>query len=96
VLAASVAYVVAWRTNENQLLRDPLNGLPSRVLYPNNLKLALERLGHGEDDELLVAVAERVGHSLRRHETLARFRGDEFVILREDTTRAPSPWPSGC
>ena len=109
VLAASVAHVVAWRTNENQLLRDPLTGLPSRLLYLNNLKLALERLGrgpyrsvavlfldldrfkvindslgHGEGDELLVAVAERVGHSLRRHETLARFGGDEFVILCED------------
>jgi diguanylate cyclase len=109
VLGASVAHVVAWRTNENQLLRDPLTGLPSRVLYLNNLKLALERLGrgphrsvavlfldldrfkvindslgHGEGDELLVAVAERVGHSLRRHETLARFGGDEFVILCED------------
>ena len=106
---ASVAHVVAWRTNENQLLRDPLTGLPSRLLYLNNLKLALERLGrgptrsvavlfldldrfkvindslgHGEGDELLVAVAERVGHSLRRHETLARFGGDEFVILCED------------
>ncbi|HUA43608.1 MAG TPA: EAL domain-containing protein [Solirubrobacteraceae bacterium] len=109
VLAASVAHVVAWRTNENQLLRDPLTGLPSRVLYLNNLKLALERLGrgpargaavlfldldrfkvindslgHGEGDELLVAVSERVSHSLRRHETLARFGGDEFVILCED------------
>ena len=109
VLAASVAHVVAWRTNENQLLRDPLTGLPSRLLYLNNLKLALERLGrgpnrsvavlfldldrfkvindslgHGEGDELLVAVAERIGHSLRRHETLARFGGDEFVILCED------------
>jgi EAL domain-containing protein (putative c-di-GMP-specific phosphodiesterase class I) len=32
VLAASAAHVVAWRTNENQLLRDPLTGLPSRLL----------------------------------------------------------------
>ncbi|HTU86584.1 MAG TPA: EAL domain-containing protein [Solirubrobacteraceae bacterium] len=109
VLAASVAHVVAWRTNENQLLRDPLTGLPSRLLYLNNLRLSLDRLGrgpdrgvavlfldldrfkvindslgHGEGDELLVAVAERIGHSLRRHETLARFGGDEFVILCED------------
>jgi diguanylate cyclase len=109
VLAASVAHVVAWRTNENQLLRDPLTGLPSRLLYLNNLKLALERLGrgptravavlfldldrfkvindslgHGAGDQLLTAVAERIGHSLRRHETLARFGGDEFVILCED------------
>ena len=34
VLAASVAHVVAWRTNENQLLRDPLTGLPSRAAVP--------------------------------------------------------------
>jgi diguanylate cyclase (GGDEF)-like protein len=109
VLAASVAHIVAWRTNENQLLRDPLTGLPSRILYLNNLKLALERaarapgravavlfldldrfkvindsLGHGAGDALLIAVADRIGHSLRRYETLARFGGDEFVILCED------------
>jgi diguanylate cyclase (GGDEF)-like protein len=109
VLAASVAHIVAWRTNENQLLRDPLTGLPSRLLYLNNLKLALERLGrgpsravavlfldldrfkvindslgHGAGDALLTAVSERIGHTLRRHETLARFGGDEFVILCED------------
>jgi diguanylate cyclase (GGDEF)-like protein len=109
VLAASVAHIVAWRTNENQLLRDPLTELPSRVLYLNNLRLALDRLGrgpdrsvavlfldldrfkvvndsvgHGAGDELLTAVAERISHSLRRHETLARFGGDEFVILCED------------
>jgi diguanylate cyclase (GGDEF)-like protein len=109
VLAASVAHIVAWRTNENQLLRDPLTGLPSRLLYINNLKVALQRLlrspgravavlfldldrfkvindslGHGAGDELLKAVAERIGHNLRRHETLARFGGDEFVILCED------------
>jgi diguanylate cyclase (GGDEF)-like protein len=109
VLAASVAHIVAWRTNENQLLRDPLTGLPSRVLYLNNLKLALDRaartpgrsvavlfldldrfkvindsLGHGAGDALLTSVAERIGHTLRRYETLARFGGDEFVILCED------------
>jgi diguanylate cyclase (GGDEF)-like protein len=109
VLAASVAHIVAWRTNENQLLRDPLTNLPSGVLYLNNLKLALERaarnpgravavlfldldrfkvindsLGHGAGDALLIAVAERIGHTLRRYETLARFGGDEFVILCED------------
>jgi EAL domain-containing protein (putative c-di-GMP-specific phosphodiesterase class I) len=31
-----------------------------------------------------MAVADRIGHSLRRYETLARFGGDEFVILCED------------
>jgi diguanylate cyclase (GGDEF)-like protein len=109
VLAASVAHIVAWRTNENQLLRDPLTGLPSRLLFLNRLTGALERLqrrrgryvavlfldldrfkvindslGHPAGDQLIVAVAERLRHSLRRHETIARFGGDEFAILCDD------------
>jgi diguanylate cyclase (GGDEF)-like protein len=109
VLAASAAHIVAWRTNETQLLRDPLTGLPSRLLFLNRLNLALDRLarrpgrqvavlfldldrfkvindslGHPAGDKLILAVAERLRHSLRRHETIARFGGDEFAILCED------------
>jgi diguanylate cyclase (GGDEF)-like protein len=43
-----------------------------------------DSLGHGAGDQLLVAVAARISATLRRHETLARFGGDEFVILCED------------
>jgi diguanylate cyclase (GGDEF)-like protein len=111
VLAASGAHIVAWRTNEHQLLRDPLTGLPSRVLFLNRLSAALERLqrrpgryvavlfldldrfkvindslGHPAGDELIAAVSERLRHSLRRDETIARFGGDEFAILCEDLT----------
>jgi diguanylate cyclase (GGDEF)-like protein len=109
VLAASAAHVVAWRTNENQLLRDPLTGLPSRVLFLSRVTAALERLqrrpgrqvavlfvdldrfkvindslGHSAGDELIIGVAERLRHALRRHEIIARFGGDEFAILCED------------
>jgi diguanylate cyclase (GGDEF)-like protein len=109
VLAASAAHIVAWRTNENQLLRDPLTGLPSRLLFNSRLSQALERLqrrrgrhvavlfldldrfkvindslGHTAGDKLIVAVAERLRNALRRHETVARFGGDEFAILCED------------
>ena len=44
VLAASAAHVVAWRANETQLLRDPLTGLPSRLMFSHRLESALERL----------------------------------------------------
>ena len=109
VLAASVAHIVAWRTNENQLLRDPLTGLPSRLLFLNRLTAALgglqrrpgryvavlfldldrfkvinDSLGHPAGDQLILAVAERLRHCLRRQETIARFGGDEFAILCED------------
>jgi diguanylate cyclase (GGDEF)-like protein len=109
VLAASGAHIIAWRTNENQLLRDPLSGLPSRLLFQMRLAGALERLqrrrgrhvavlfldldrfkvindslGHGAGDKLIVEVADRLRNSLRRHEIVARFGGDEFAILCED------------
>jgi len=42
VLAASVANLVSWRANE-QLLRDPLTGLASRIVLSDRLELALAR-----------------------------------------------------
>jgi diguanylate cyclase len=42
VLASATANLVSWRANE-QLLRDPLTGLPSRLVLHNRLWVALER-----------------------------------------------------
>jgi diguanylate cyclase len=44
VLAASLTHIASWRTNEQQLLRDPLTGLPSRLLLMSRLQSALGRL----------------------------------------------------
>jgi diguanylate cyclase len=44
VLAASATHMTSWRTNEQQLLRDALTGLPSRLLLMNRLESALARL----------------------------------------------------
>ena len=56
------------------------------VLYLDidRFKLVNDSLGHSVGDRLLEAFASRIQASLRDIDTLARFGGDEFVILLED------------
>ena len=43
-----------------------------------------DSLGHVIGDEFLVAIGARMRGMVRSHDTLARFGGDEFVVLLED------------
>ena len=67
------------------IARSQRTGTDTAVLFLDldRFKWVNDSLGHTAGDDLLIAVAERLRPQLRPEDTIARFGGDEFVVLCE-------------
>jgi diguanylate cyclase (GGDEF)-like protein len=57
------------------------------MLDADDLKPVNDRFGHAAGDKLIVSIAQVVQESLRETDILARYGGDEFVVILTETSQ---------
>lgn len=74
------------------MLASKRNGHYGALLFMDldNFKTLNDTQGHGVGDLLLIEVARRLKSLVRGVDTVARFGGDEFVVVLQDLTREES------
>src|SRR5690606_13670448 len=73
----AVACLARWLTPGGR----PADGLAVAFCDVDDFKGVNDRLGHAAGDHLLQVVAERVRACVRGNDTVARFGGDEILLL---------------
>ena len=76
---------------EEEMMRlDTKRQLPVSIIMAdlNGLKLFNDIFGHSSGDQLLITVANILREACRKEEIIARWGGDEFIILLPQTTDA--------
>ncbi|MCB1665541.1 MAG: EAL domain-containing protein [Pseudomonadales bacterium] len=85
------------------LLRDRLNSalaMSRRVstklavlfIDLDNFKSVNDNLGHDVGDEVLVEASRRICHCVREVDTVARYSGDEFIVVLRDVFSESAVW----
>jgi len=74
---------------EHALAKGNRHARPIAVLFldVDNFKVVNDSLGHASGDQLLIAIAERLRACLGPASTFARFGGDEFTVLLEESVQ---------
>ncbi len=78
------------RLAEQELTRARRQGSPVALLMLDldHFKSINDRFGHPAGDDVLRHVAELMTHAIRQTDQVARFGGEEFVVLLPDTSEA--------
>jgi diguanylate cyclase (GGDEF)-like protein len=79
---ASIEHAISRAINERRAGGHPFSIL---VLDIDHFKGINDAYGHNTGDEVLKAVAAKVGEGLRAHDSLGRWGGEEFVVMLDST-----------